>query len=452
MLANRRRGHTVDMTLGNSVKMILWFAVPLAAASVIQQLFSLTDLMILGICSGNQGLAAVGVCSWPCWFQVSILTNFGQAACLTAAVRYGAKDETGLKRAVGNVYLVSILLGIFLFTVPQAVIVPFLRMQETPAEIFEEAVRYLRIIFGGTLFLLAYNIVSSLLRAVGDSYTSFLAIAVSAVINVVMDIIFVAGFHMGVAGAAAATVISQAVSALICLYRLRDYPMLKMEREFLCPDKGILREYMGLSLPMMAQSLVIAAGGTYVQSCVNQIGVLFAAGVSGAGKIFSLVETGAVALASACASFVSQNVGARQFERIRAAIRQILGVSLLLAGATGLFLAGMGRPILSLFVEGEAVRFGVEYLNVYSFGVLLMYPMYFLRQTVQALGNVRIPLIAALLQLVVRVLTAGGLTKLIGYSGIYYATVAAWAVSIILIGYVYPRQFRKCREAARVSG
>lgn len=449
MFANRRRGHTVDMTSGNSVKMILWFAVPLAAASVIQQLFSLTDLMILGICSGNQGLAAVGVCSWPCWFQVSILTNFGQAACLTAAVRYGAKDETGLKRAVGNIYVVSILLGILLFTVPQAVIVPFLHMQETPAEIFEEAVRYLRIIFGGTLFLLAYNIMSSLLRAMGDSYTSFLAIAVSAVINVVMDIIFVAGFHMGVAGAAAATVISQAVSALICLYRLRDYPMLKPERKFLSPDKGILREYIGLSLPMMAQSLVIAAGGTYVQSCVNQIGVLFAAGVSGAGKIFSLVETGAIALASACASFVSQNVGGRQFERIRAAIRQVLGVSLLLAGATGLFLAGMGRPILSLFVEGEAVRFGVEYLNVYSFGVLLMYPMYFLRQTVQALGNVRIPLIAALLQLVVRVLTAGGLTKLIGYSGIYYATVAAWAVSIILIGYVYPRQFRKCREAAR---
>lgn len=326
---------------------------------------------------------------------------------------------------------------------------PFLHMQETPAEIFEEAVRYLRIIFGGTLFLLAYNIMSSLLRAMGDSYTSFLAIAVSAVINVVMDIIFVAGFHMGVAGAAAATVISQAVSALICLYRLQDYPMLKPEREFLCPDKEILREYIGLSLPMMAQSLVIAAGGTYVQSCVNQIGVLFAAGVSGAGKIFSLVETGAIALASACASFVSQNVGGRQFERIRTAIRQILGVSLLLAGATGLFLAGMGKPILSLFVEGEAVRFGVEYLNVYSFGVLLMYPMYFLRQTVQALGNVRIPLIAALLQLVVRVLTAGGLTKLIGYSGIYYATVAAWAVSIILIGYVYPRQFRKCREAAR---
>ncbi len=449
MFANRQRGHTVDMTSGNSVKMILWFAVPLAAASVIQQLFSLTDLMILGICSGNQGLAAVGVCSWPCWFQVSILTNFGQAACLTTAVRYGAKDETGLKRAVGNIYVVSILLGILLFTVPQGVVVPFLHMQETPAEIFEEAVRYLRIIFGGTLFLLAYNIMSSLLRAMGDSYTSFLAIAVSAVINVVMDIIFVAGFHMGVAGAAAATVISQAVSALICLYRLQDYPMLKPEREFLCPDKEILREYIGLSLPMMAQSLVIAAGGTYVQSCVNQIGVLFAAGVSGAGKIFSLVETGAIALASACASFVSQNVGGRQFERIRTAIRQILGVSLLLAGATGLFLAGMGKPILSLFVEGEAVRFGVEYLNVYSFGVLLMYPMYFLRQTVQALGNVRIPLIAALLQLVVRVLTAGGLTKLIGYSGIYYATVAAWAVSIILIGYVYPRQFRKCREAAR---
>ncbi len=448
MNLKKQNGHSVDMTTGNSVQIILRFAFPLVAASVIQQMFSLTDIMILGIYSGNQGLAAVGVSSWPCWFQISVLTNFGQAACLTAAVRFGARNEEELRRVVGNVYFAAMVLAAFMVLVPQMVIVPFLRMQGTPAEIFDDAVAYLRIIFSGTLFLLVYNIVASLLRAVGDSYTSFVAIALSAVVNVVMDVIFVAGFHMGVRGAAAATIMSQALSAIICLYRLQSYPVLKMKKKYLRPDPGIQREYISLCIPMMAQSFVIAAGGTYVQSCVNRIGVVFAAGVSGSGKVFTLVETGAVALASACASFVSQNVGARKFKRIREAIRQIFVVSLLLAAATGVFLRLAGRPILSLFVEGEAIRYGVEYLNVYSFGVLLMYPMYYLRQTVQALGNVKIPLIAAMLQLVVRILTAGGLTKLIGYSGIYYATVAAWAVSIVLIGYVYPRQFKKCRALA----
>lgn len=447
MIANKKQqDHMTDMTEGDSLKMIIRFAMPLVAASVIQQLFSLTDAMVLGIYGGNRGLAVLGVCSWPVWFQVSVLTNLGQAACLLTAVRFGAKDEENLRKAIGNVYFVSILMGLIMVPGLQLAVRGLLQIQNTPPEIYEDAVLYLRIIYVGTVFLLIYNTLSSLLRALGDSYTSFQAITVSAVVNVVMDIVLVAGFGMGVKGAAIATTASQILSAVICLVKISRYPVFSIGKRYLKPDGQLLKEYTGICVPMMAQSVVIAVGGTFVQSHINRYGTSFAAGVSASGKIFSVVETGAMALASASASFVSQNVGAKRFDRIQAAVRQVCGLSELVAAAIAVLMLLFGRYILSLYVRDEALAFAMGNLRVYSVGLLIMYPMYSLRQIVQALGNLKIPLLAALIQLVMRVLTAKYLPLLIGSSGIYYTSFAAWLSSLILIGVVYPVQFRKCKR------
>jgi len=431
------------MTSGNPVSTVIRFAIPLMAASIIQQMYALTDAMVLGICGGNQSLAILGACSWPNWLQVSTFSNMGQAACLLAAVRFGSKNEKELKKAVGNIYVVSAVLTLILVPGFQMAIEPFLRLQNTPTLIFEDAVSYLRIVFLGTFFFIIYSTLSSLLRAVGDSMTSFIAIFVSVLLNIVIDIILVAGLGMGVKGAAVATALSQMLSALVCIWRIRRYPVLCFDKEFFHPDGMLLKEYAGTCLPMMAQSIVIAVGGTFVQYHVNYYGIEFAAGVSAANKIFVLVETGAIALASAGASFVSQNVGAGKFKRIWRAVGQITLISLAMAAVTGVFLQLAGNFMLSFFAEGDAVSYGMDYLKVYSFGILIMYPMYLLRQALQALGNVKIPLVAAVLQLVMRFVTAGGLTKLIGCSGIYFANVAAWAASMLLIGIIYPHQFNK---------
>lgn len=435
-----------DMTSGNPVSTVIRFAIPLMAASIIQQMYALTDAMVLGICGGNQSLAILGACSWPNWLQVSTFSNMGQAACLLAAVRFGSKNEKELKKAVGNIYVVSAVLTLILVPGFQMAIEPFLRLQNTPTLIFEDAVSYLRIVFLGTFFFIIYSTLSSLLRAVGDSMTSFIAIFVSVLLNIVIDIILVAGLGMGVKGAAVATALSQMLSALVCIWRIRRYPVLCFDKEFFHPDGMLLKEYAGTCLPMMAQSIVIAVGGTFVQYHVNYYGIEFAAGVSAANKIFVLVETGAIALASAGASFVSQNVGAGKFKRIWRAVGQITLISLAMAAVTGVFLQLAGNFMLSFFAEGDAVSYGMDYLKVYSFGILIMYPMYLLRQALQALGNVKIPLVAAVLQLVMRFVTAGGLTKLIGCSGIYFANVAAWAASMLLIGIIYPHQFNKCKR------
>ena len=437
-------GRMTDMTTGSPLSLILRFALPLVAASMLQQVFSLTDTMVLGVFAGNQAIAVLGVCLWPVWLQVSVLTNLGQAACLLAAVRFGAKDEAALRRAVGCVYRTAVWVGLLFIPALILLTKPFLRLQNTPEAIFDEAAEYLWIIFLGTVFLLVYNILSSLLRAVGDSLTSFYAILISAVINLGLDVLLVAGFGMGTIGAAAATSVSQVFAAVIYLWKLRSYPVFHLRREELRFDPPLFKEYAGLCLPMMAQSFVIAGGGTYVQACINQYGVDFAAGVSAAGKLFSVLETGAIGLASACASFVSQNVGARQFGRIRSAVRQIMGLTLVVALVLGIGLWLAGPWLLRIYVTADALDCAVEQMHAYCIGLLLMYPMYSLRQTVQSLGNLQIPLLAALLQLAARMSTARFLPLWLGRSGIYYTGIAAWAVSVLLIGFIYPRQLRKC--------
>ena len=441
-----KKTHVTDMTEGNALKVIIQFALPLMAANVLQQIFSLTDAMILGIFTGDEGLAVVGTSSWPIWFQVSALTNFGQAACLLAAVRFGAKDGGALKRVVGNIYLASVVIGVVMMLGLQLAAEPLMRIQGTPEEIFDDAMVYLRIMLAGTVFLLIYNMLSSLLRAVGDSVTSFTAITAAAVINVGLDIVLVAGLHMGPAGAAIATIASQAVSALICLVKIRDYREFDMKKEYLKPDRAILVEYTGTCLPMLAQSLVISLGGGFVQSQINQFGTAFAAGVSAAGKIFGVVETAAIALAQASASFVSQNVGAGRFDRIRKETVQVCLFALVMAFGVGAVMILFGRQMLAIYVTEDAIEYAMGDLVVTSVALLLMYPMYVLRQNVQALGNMRIPLIAAVLQLVMRVLTSSLLPMVMGREGIYYATPAAWLVTLILIGIVYPRQFAICRR------
>lgn len=451
MKIKKRQNQLTDMTKGDSLTAIVRLALPLAAAAVIQQLFSITDAAILGIFEGNHGIAVMGACSWTVWLQVSILTNLGQAACLLVAVRFGAGEEEPLKHAIGNVYFMALLSSIIMIPGLQSIVEAVIRIQNTPPEIFPDAVLYLRIIYAGTIFLLIYNVLSAVLRAAGDSYTSFQAISVSAVANVILSWILIAFFDMGIKGAAIGTLVSQSLAALICLTKLRKYPDLQIGLKHFRPDRALLIEYMGLCIPMMAQSFVIAAGGTYVQAHINHYGTGFMAGVSASVKIFSVVETGAVALASASSSFISQNVGAHRFDRIERAVRQVCGLTEGIAVIIAVFLLFTGKYILAFYVTGEAVTYAMENLMVYCAGLLLMYPMYSLRQAVQALGNTWIPLAAALLQLVMRIFAVTVLPNFIGRAGIYFASFLAWLISLILIGIVFPVQLRKNRGYVKKS-
>lgn len=199
---------------------------------------------------------------------------------------------------------------------------------------------------------------------------------------------------------------------------------------------------------MLLQSFVIAAGGFFVQTYVNGYGAAFAAGMSATGKVFGLLETAAIALAQSVATFVSQNYGAGRFERIRQGVRLSVWVSLGVATVLACAMFLWGRPLLQLFVAPEAMDTAWELLLVMSAGLWIMYPMYSLRQALQALDNAAVPLAAAVVQLLARIAVTLYLPALIGRAGMYYPTVAAWVTSLVLIGGVFPGWLEYCQHRA----
>lgn len=444
----RQRGGTTDMTRGAPAGLLLRVGLPLIAANTLQQVYAMVDTVILGRFEGVGGLAVLGVCSWPVWLQVSILTNFSQASSILAARYYGQKDAEALRAAVGSMYSMALVLCAAMMVALQAAARPLLVWQGAPPEMLEQGVAYLRILYAGTAVLFAYNLLAALLRAVGDGRTPLLAIAAAALVNVGLDVWFVAGLGLGAVGAAWATVIAQAASALVCLLRVRQIRELHIRRRHLRIRRSLLGDYMQLSVPMLMQSFVIAFGGFFVQSHINRYGAAFVAGMSATTKVFSLLETAAIALAQAAATFVSQNYGAQAFDRIRRGVRVAVRISL---GIAALLAAGMalgGRGILSLYVAEEAIDTSWGYLMVMSAGLFIMYPMYVLRQSLQALGNAVVPLIAALVQLLARVMVTVTLPQIMGSRGMYFPTVVAWITSLVLIGAVFPFWLRRCERRA----
>lgn len=439
-----------DMTQGNVLSLILRFGLPLIAANTLQQVYSMVDTVILGRCDGVTGLAVLGTCSWPMWLLVSFMTNFSQAGSLVLARRFGAGRMEDLKQAVGNIYVLALLLGLIMTVAYQAAARPMLVMQSTPSQVLDEAVLYLRINGGGLFALLAYNVYAAFLRAVGDSQTPLYAIVAATLVNLGLDVWFVAGLGWGAPGAAAATVMAQAASALVCFLRVRQYALLRVQHAHLRLRAPVIREFVGLSIPMLLQSFVIAAGGFFVQTYVNGYGAAFAAGMSATGKVFGLLETAAIALAQSVATFVSQNYGAGRFERIRQGVRLSVWVSLGVATVLACAMFLWGRPLLQLFVAPEAMDTAWELLVVMSAGLWIMYPMYSLRQALQALGNASVPLAAAAVQLLARVAVTLYLPALIGRAGMYYPTVVAWGTSLVLIGGVFPGWLDHCQHCAAI--
>lgn len=443
--------HITDMTTGNPCQLILLFGLPLILGNTLQQVYAMVDTVVLGRFEGVTGLAILGTCSWPTWLSVSFMTNFAQASSLVLAKRFGAHQMEELKKATGNIYVIALILGVLLTLVMQLAARPVLMLQNTPAEILDEAVLYLRILFAGIPVLLAYNLYAAFLRSLGDSRTPLQAILGATVVNIVLDVWLVAGLGWGVAGAAVATVTAQAASAVVCFLRVRSYDLLRVQKHHMRLKRSVLSEFFSLSIPMLMQSFAIAFGGVFVQTSINGYGATFAAGMSATGKLFGLLETACIALAQATATFVSQNYGAGQFGRIREGVKSAIRLSLVTATLLIVAMMLFGRAILSLFVVPEAMDTAWGLLFVMSIGLWVAYPMYSLRQAIQALGNAVVPLIAAIVQILARVLVTIYFPRFLGPQGMYFTTVTAWVTSLILIGIVYPVWLRRCerRSAAQ---
>ena len=445
------RTNEKNMTTGSPGKLIITFAIPLMLGNIFQQFYTMADTMIVGQVVGVEALAAVGAGDWLVWLVFGIMTGITQGFSILVAQFYGAREKENLKCAVAKSYIMTALLSVIVLAVSEGAVYHVLLFLQTPDNVIDLTMLYLRLIFAGIPIIAAYNIFAAILRALGNSRSPLIAMTVAALINVGLDLLFVAVFGWGVAGAAVATVIAQGFSALYCLMVLRKIPDIRLEKQDFYRQPAMSLRLLKVATPLAIQNLIISVGGLTVQYVVNGFGFLFVAGFTASNKLYGVLEIAAVSYGYAITTYVGQNLGAKKYQRIRKGVHSgtymALLTSVVISGVMVLF----GRNILSLFVSGEpeqirqVLDIAYKYLFIMAIFLWVLYLLYVYRSAIQGLGNTLIPLASGIAEFVMRVSVALLLPKLIGEDGIFYAEICAWTSAAVLLFISYMIIIRKYR-------
>ena len=446
-----------QMTSGNPAKLILFFAIPLMIGNIFQQLYTMVDTMIVGQVLGVSALAALGAADWLIWLVQGIITGMTQGFSIQLSQDYGAQRWERLKKSAGRSILLTIVMAISVLVFFQVTLKPILLLLNTPVDILDMAMEYARVIFLGLFSVSAYNLGASFLRAMGDSNSPLRAMLVASVINIVLDIVFVAYFHWGIAGAAFATILSQTISALYCFLVLRKMEVMALKKQDFdsvdAPDERLLR----LGFPMAAQNVIIAIGGLCVQYVINGFGSLYVAGFTATNKMYGLLELAALAFGFAMTTYVAQNLGAGKILRIKEGVKSGSLMALLTSGVITVLMFVFGRQILSLFISGDpnetaqVLKIAYDYLRVMASCLWVLYLLFVFRSTLQGLGDTFIPMISGFVELVCRVVLIFVMPRFFGMESIYFVEVFAWSGATILLVGSCLKRIRDLKEGEESS-
>ena len=362
-----------DFTRGNIRTALIRFAVPFFLTSLIQSMYNIADIKIVGAYLGNAGIAAASIAGSLTWSLTYGIIALCDGGAIMVSQYVGRKSDRDVKETVGTVFAMSALLAAGSTALFLSLSAPLLRLLNTPAEVFDDACAYFRVCTAGSVFVFGYNAMASVLRGMGDSRTPMYFGVASCLINIVLDILFVGAWRMGVAGAAYATVISQALSMLgfaVWLRRSRSAVDVRPSAFRLNRRKALT--VLRLGLPGAVQSFVVSGGFLMVSALTNALGVSAASGVAVAGKVNNVCQMPAVAIGSAAAAMVGQNVGSRNYDRARSVLRNAIRISLAIGSAAFVAVQLLAMPLLRLLTNEEEVLLqGLDYLRVTSLDYLL---------------------------------------------------------------------------------
>lgn len=433
-------GTTMDMTRGRPLPILVKFALPLMFSSILQQLYSLCDSMVVGRLLGVEAFAAVGAASFLSWLPLSMLLGLTQGFGVVLSQRFGAGDGVGLRRAAWWSAALGVAMALAMGVAGIVLLQPLLRIMKTPAEMLELSADYLRVIFAGLSFAALYNVAATLLRSAGDSRTPLLALVVSTMINIALDYMLVAFCKMGVKGVALATVLAQAAALTVCLLRIKlrsiDLPAAVGDPVL----KGVAGQLLRLGLPPLFRDGVVAVGGLFVQSMINGFGVIFVASMTAARRYFSMMEMAGAALEGALATFVGQNAGAGNTARIHDGTRTAVCLGVLSALVTAAAAAIFAHPLIALLVtesNPEVVQNGVVALRVTALLLPALYLLCLYRASLQSMGDALTPMLSGFAELTMRIVTVLALPAFIGQNAAFIADGLGWVAAAVLLMSVY---------------
>lgn len=403
--------------------------------SLMQQCYNIADTMIVGRCIGSDALAAVGSSYSLMVFLTSVLLGLAMGSGTVFSQQFGAGNMTGLRRSI---YVSLVLIGFVTAALTVAAFVfidPILKLLQVPADIYVMQRLYLLVIFAGIPFTFLYNFYAALLRAVGDSVTPLWFLGVSVVLNIGLDLFFILGTGMGVDGAALATVMAQAVSAIgLMIYVLHRRPELRVCREDMRLDRISVREIASFSSLTCIQQSVMNFGILMVQGLVNSFGTAVMAAFAAAVKIDSFAYMPVQEFGNAFSTFVAQNYGAGKRERIRRGVRSAFVTTVLFSLAVSVAVFVLARPLMLIFVRGEEteiISIGVQYLRVegvFYFGIGILFLLYGYFRAIRKPG---MSVVLTVLSLGTRVALAYILAAVpaVGVVGIWWSIPIGWAVA-----------------------
>ena len=350
------------MTSGPIWKRMTFFAMPIFLVNLFQQLYNTVDSLIVGNFLGSSALAAVSSSGSLIFMLIGFLTGISAGAGVIVARFFGAGDEKNLQQAVHTTVAFGLAAGVLMTAIGVAFSPQILIWMDTPESVMRESVAYLQIYFAGSLGFVMYNIMVGILQAVGDSRHPLYYLIVSSVVNLVLDLLFIAGFHTGVGGAALATVISQLVSALLCLMQLmRTKESYGLQIRKIGFDKNILKQIIRIGLPSGVQNSIIAFANVIVQSDINAFGEMAMAGYGAYTKVEGFGFLPINSFTMALTTFVGQNLGAKQEERTKKGAKFGILITVLLAEVIGVVVFILAPQLIAAFDPSpEIIRFGVE--------------------------------------------------------------------------------------------
>lgn len=433
----------VDLLHGPIFRSLVQFMLPIFVSNLFQQLYNTVDTMIVGNVLGDNALAAIGACGSIYELLVGFGIGIGNGLAIVAARAFGAQDMSQLKRTVAGSIVIGLCSSAVITLAGVLGLRPLLVLLDTPAEILEDAYSYIIVIDYGVLIMFAYNLCAGLLRAIGNSVMPLVFLLLSSALNVVLDLWFIQSLNMGVMGAAVATVISQGVSVVLCfVYIARCTKILIPAREHFNVGKGLYHELFTQSMSMGLMSSIVSAGSVILQYGINGLGTLVIAGHTAARKLFAFTDMPVVAMASASATFVSQNKGANQPERIRREMRQVYLFSLLFAVFSVVMMFLFAQDMVRLVSgssEAVVLENGARYLlwnaPFYSvLGVLLS-----TRYALQSLGQKILPLISSVIEMVGKIIFVLAFIPRFGYNAVILCEPIIWCFMCAELVFVYRR-------------
>ena len=442
-----------NMTEGEPLKLILPFMIPLLIGNVFQQLYNIADVVIVGRTIGVEALAAVGAVT-PLFMMTMVLTiGLSNGCTVVTGQRYGAGDMDGMRRSIGTCTVLSVIFTLFIMLVFHLIIDPALVLMNIPPELLADAKAYVMIIVDGLFAMMAYNLLSGIMRSLGDSKTPLYFLIVSSIVNIFLALAFILYLGWGVPGSAIALVIAQAISAILCIvYIYKRFPQLHIGRKDFNLDKEEVWAHLRMGMPMAVQFSVLGVGIIVLQSVCNKFGGQQIAGFTAATRVEQMALQPMISVGIAMAVFTAQNYGARRFDRIREAVRKCSMLSLGFSVFAALCMFLFSEHIIGIFLENP----GAEVMESAHLYILYTVPVYFFlsqifiyRNACQGMGIGLVPMLSGFVELVMRSGAAIILAEHFGYIGVCLASPVSWisCATFVFCSYRYfikilERQYR----------